>query len=189
MLPGSHKTNWLPGPPSRGVPWPQPEGTLQITANPGDLVVFDRRLWHARSDNGSVDGDQRTAHARLRVPDERSDLRLRRERKLQGSDVRREVRAEDDDVRSEQAGRLPDLRAGLPERPDADSERHRPEHVLPDLHVPGLRSRHDEHVDRRAKRVRRARLRVREDRRHRPGDVLPEVRVRRAEGRRDLRVM
>ena len=40
VLPGSHKTNWLPGPPSRGVPWPPPEGALQITANPGDLVVF-----------------------------------------------------------------------------------------------------------------------------------------------------
>lgn len=54
VLPGSHLTNWLPGPPSRGVPWPQPEGALQITANPGDLVVFDRRLWHARSDNYST---------------------------------------------------------------------------------------------------------------------------------------
>ena len=53
VIPGSHKTNWLPGPPSRGVPWPQPEGAMQITANPGDLVVFDRRLWHARSDNYS----------------------------------------------------------------------------------------------------------------------------------------
>jgi len=53
VLPGSHLTNWLPGPSSRGVPWPQPEGALQITANPGDVVVFDRRLWHARSDNYS----------------------------------------------------------------------------------------------------------------------------------------
>jgi ectoine hydroxylase-related dioxygenase (phytanoyl-CoA dioxygenase family) len=53
VLPGSHLTDWLPGPPSRGVPWPAPEGALQITANPGDLVVFDRRLWHARSDNYS----------------------------------------------------------------------------------------------------------------------------------------
>jgi ectoine hydroxylase-related dioxygenase (phytanoyl-CoA dioxygenase family) len=53
VLPGSHLTNWLPGPPSRGVPWPRPEGALQITANPGDVVVFDRRLWHARSDNYS----------------------------------------------------------------------------------------------------------------------------------------
>src|ERR1051325_2893765 len=54
VLPGSHKTNWLPGPPSRGVPWPPPEGALQITAKPGDLVVFDRRIWHARSDNYST---------------------------------------------------------------------------------------------------------------------------------------
>ena len=53
LIPGSHKTNWLPGPPSRGVPWPVPEGATQITANPGDLVVFDRRIWHARSDNYS----------------------------------------------------------------------------------------------------------------------------------------
>jgi ectoine hydroxylase len=53
VIPGSHKTNWLPGPPSRGVPWPQPEGATQITAKPGDLVVFDRRIWHARSDNYS----------------------------------------------------------------------------------------------------------------------------------------
>jgi ectoine hydroxylase len=54
VIPGSHKANWLPGPPSRGVPWPAPEGTTQITANPGDLVVFDRRIWHARSDNYSA---------------------------------------------------------------------------------------------------------------------------------------
>jgi ectoine hydroxylase len=53
VLPGSHKTNWLPGPPRRDVEWPQPEGAIQITANPGDLVVFDRRLWHQRSDNYS----------------------------------------------------------------------------------------------------------------------------------------
>ncbi len=53
VLPRSHRTNWLPGPPSRGVPWPPPQGALQITAGPGDLVVFDRRLWHARSDNYS----------------------------------------------------------------------------------------------------------------------------------------
>jgi hypothetical protein len=54
VIPGSHKTNWLPGPPSRGVPWPKPEGATQITAKPGDLVVFDRRIWHARSDNYST---------------------------------------------------------------------------------------------------------------------------------------
>jgi len=53
VLPGSHHTNWLPGPPNRSVPWPEPEGALQVTADPGDLVVFDRRLWHRRSDNYS----------------------------------------------------------------------------------------------------------------------------------------
>lgn len=53
VLPGSHTTNWLPGPPTRGTPWPAPQGAVQITANPGDVVVFDRRLWHARSDNYS----------------------------------------------------------------------------------------------------------------------------------------
>src|SRR5215212_10956661 len=47
VLPGSHTTNWLPGPPARDVPWPAPEGAAQITANPGDVVFFDRRLWHA----------------------------------------------------------------------------------------------------------------------------------------------
>jgi hypothetical protein len=53
VLPGSHRTNWLPGPPSRDVPWPEPEGATQLTASPGDVVVFDRRLWHRRSDNYS----------------------------------------------------------------------------------------------------------------------------------------
>jgi ectoine hydroxylase-related dioxygenase (phytanoyl-CoA dioxygenase family) len=53
VLPGSHTINWLPGPPGRDVPWPEPEGAAQITAAPGDLVVFDRRLWHRRSDNYS----------------------------------------------------------------------------------------------------------------------------------------
>ena len=54
VLPGSHQTNWLPGPPKRDLPWPAPVGATQITANAGDLVVFDRRLWHARSDNYSA---------------------------------------------------------------------------------------------------------------------------------------
>jgi ectoine hydroxylase len=51
LIPGSHTTNWLPGPPARGVPWPEPEGTIQVQVNAGDLVFFDRRIWHARSDN------------------------------------------------------------------------------------------------------------------------------------------
>jgi ectoine hydroxylase len=53
VVPGSHKTNWLPGPSKRDIPSPTPDGATQITANAGDVVVFDRRIWHARSDNYS----------------------------------------------------------------------------------------------------------------------------------------
>ena len=53
VVPGSHLTNWISGPPRRDVDWPDPEGAIEVTANPGDVVVFDRRLWHARSDNYS----------------------------------------------------------------------------------------------------------------------------------------
>jgi hypothetical protein len=35
------------------VPWPDPDGAVEVTASPGDVVLFDRRLWHARSDNYS----------------------------------------------------------------------------------------------------------------------------------------
>lgn len=51
LVPGSHTTNWLPGPPKRDVPWPAPEGAIQVRVNAGDVVFFDRRIWHARSDN------------------------------------------------------------------------------------------------------------------------------------------
>jgi ectoine hydroxylase len=53
VVPGSHLTNWIAGPPRRDVEWPDPEGAIEVTANAGDVVVFDRRLWHARSDNYS----------------------------------------------------------------------------------------------------------------------------------------
>jgi ectoine hydroxylase len=53
VVPGSHLTNWISGPPRRDVEWPDPEGAIEVTANPGDVVLFDRRLWHARSDNYS----------------------------------------------------------------------------------------------------------------------------------------
>ncbi|MEJ3744356.1 phytanoyl-CoA dioxygenase family protein [Actinomycetes bacterium KLBMP 9797] len=53
VVPGSHLTNWIQGPPRRDVPWPDPEGAIEVTANPGDVVFFDRRIWHARSDNNS----------------------------------------------------------------------------------------------------------------------------------------
>jgi ectoine hydroxylase-related dioxygenase (phytanoyl-CoA dioxygenase family) len=53
VVPGSHLTNWISGPPRRDVEWPDPEGAIEVTANAGDVVVFDRRIWHARSDNYS----------------------------------------------------------------------------------------------------------------------------------------
>jgi ectoine hydroxylase len=53
VVPGSHLTNWISGPPRRDVPWPDPDGAIEVTANAGDVVLFDRRLWHARSDNYS----------------------------------------------------------------------------------------------------------------------------------------
>jgi ectoine hydroxylase len=53
IVPGSHKTNWLPGPPKRDVEWPTPAGAMQVLVEPGDVLFFDRRIWHARSDNHS----------------------------------------------------------------------------------------------------------------------------------------
>ena len=53
VIPGSHKTNWLAGPPKRDVPWPAPAGAIQVKVNAGDVVFFDRRIWHARSYNYS----------------------------------------------------------------------------------------------------------------------------------------
>ncbi|HKS98578.1 MAG TPA: phytanoyl-CoA dioxygenase family protein [Rugosimonospora sp.] len=53
LIPGSHRVNWLPGPPRRDIPWPQPVDALQVRVNAGDVVLFDRRIWHARSDNHS----------------------------------------------------------------------------------------------------------------------------------------
>jgi hypothetical protein len=53
VVPGSHRANRIAGPPSRNVVWPDPEGAVEVLASPGDAVLFDRRLWHARSDNHS----------------------------------------------------------------------------------------------------------------------------------------
>jgi ectoine hydroxylase len=53
ILPGSHKTNWIDGPPRRDIEWPDPEGAIEVCVNPGDAVFFDRRLWHCRTNNYS----------------------------------------------------------------------------------------------------------------------------------------
>jgi ectoine hydroxylase-related dioxygenase (phytanoyl-CoA dioxygenase family) len=54
VIPGSHLWNSLPRPDDLTVHNPDPEGTLEITANPGDAFVFDRRQWHSRSTNLST---------------------------------------------------------------------------------------------------------------------------------------
>ena len=53
VVPGSHLENWIDGPPRRDIPWPDPEGAIEVTAEPGDALFFDRRIWHARSRNYS----------------------------------------------------------------------------------------------------------------------------------------
>src|SRR5262249_42638946 len=53
LIPGSHRTNWLPGPPQRNQPWPPPNDAQQITVAARDAVLFDRRIWHARTTNTS----------------------------------------------------------------------------------------------------------------------------------------
>jgi ectoine hydroxylase len=53
VVPGSHMLNWIDGPPRREIEWPDPDGAIQLTAEPGDAVFFDRRIWHARSRNYS----------------------------------------------------------------------------------------------------------------------------------------
>lgn len=53
VIPGSHLRNTLPRPAHPQGPCPPPAGALELLAEPGTAVVFDRRLWHARSDNRS----------------------------------------------------------------------------------------------------------------------------------------
>ncbi len=51
VLPGSHRTDVVEQPEDRSNTLP---GQLPIVANPGDAVIFDRRLWHMRSPNRST---------------------------------------------------------------------------------------------------------------------------------------
>ena len=54
IIPGSHLRNSLERPQDPDGPRRDPVGTLEITANPGDAFIFDRRLWHSRSPNLSA---------------------------------------------------------------------------------------------------------------------------------------
>lgn len=49
VIPGSHRSSRLP----RTFDGADPAGTVQLCVEPGDAVIFDRRLWHSRSDNHS----------------------------------------------------------------------------------------------------------------------------------------
>jgi hypothetical protein len=53
VIPGSHLRNTLERPADTTVANPDPPGTSEITAEPGDCFIFDRRLWHSRSPNTS----------------------------------------------------------------------------------------------------------------------------------------
>ena len=53
VVPGSHLTNWLDGPARRSDPHEPPPGAIEVVVDPGDALLFDRRLWHVRSDNHS----------------------------------------------------------------------------------------------------------------------------------------
>jgi ectoine hydroxylase len=53
VVPGSHLANRIAGPPRRDIQWPEPEGSVEVCADPGDAVFFDRRLWHTRTNNYS----------------------------------------------------------------------------------------------------------------------------------------
>ncbi|MFE9654457.1 phytanoyl-CoA dioxygenase family protein [Micromonospora sp. NPDC006431] len=54
IIPGSQVRNSLPRPDDVSAHHPDPAGTVEITAEPGDAFVFDRRLWHSRSTNRSA---------------------------------------------------------------------------------------------------------------------------------------
>lgn len=50
VIPGSHLSDTLALPPERIG---QPEGAIPVCVQPGDAVLFDRRLWHTASPNAS----------------------------------------------------------------------------------------------------------------------------------------
>lgn len=54
VVPGSHLVNWIDGPPRRDIEWPDPAGAIELTAQPGDALFFDRRIWHTPSRNHSL---------------------------------------------------------------------------------------------------------------------------------------
>ena len=54
IIPGSHERNTLPRPDRPELGFDPPAGAEPVLASPGDAFIFDRRLWHSRSDNLST---------------------------------------------------------------------------------------------------------------------------------------
>ncbi|HZU56288.1 MAG TPA: phytanoyl-CoA dioxygenase family protein [Actinocrinis sp.] len=52
-IPGTHKTSRLPRPENPELGFEDPEGAIEVCPNRGDVVIFDRRIYHGRSDNYS----------------------------------------------------------------------------------------------------------------------------------------
>jgi ectoine hydroxylase len=52
-IPGTHKTSRLPRPEDLTLDFEHPEGAIEVCPNKGDVVIFDRRIYHGRSDNYS----------------------------------------------------------------------------------------------------------------------------------------
>ena len=50
VIPGSHRSDTLARPQDAGI---DPPGAVPVCGAPGTAVIFDRRLWHSRSDNRS----------------------------------------------------------------------------------------------------------------------------------------
>src|SRR6266487_4101754 len=54
VIPASHERNTLRRPPSSEEEVSPPAGAEPVLARAGDALIFDRRLWHSRSDNLSA---------------------------------------------------------------------------------------------------------------------------------------
>jgi len=51
VIPGSHRDNRIPRPEHPEQGFEPPANATPVLAEPGTAVIFDRRLWHSRSDN------------------------------------------------------------------------------------------------------------------------------------------
>ena len=51
IVPGSHERNSFPRPERPALGFDAPTGAVPVLASAGDALIFDRRLWHSRSDN------------------------------------------------------------------------------------------------------------------------------------------